>query len=175
MDPLVAEIRLVSFDFAPENWALCNGQLLSVQDYPALFSVINNSYGGDGKTTFALPDLRGRAPMLVDKNNVKLGEKIGSATNILVADQLPSHTHEFRASTLPGTVSTGNPTNNIFGNTGTGDTDYATYPQQPNPPLIAMSPNVIDKAGSAAPVPNMMPSLGLNFMIALHGIYPPKP
>lgn len=157
----------------PTGWAYCNGQQLQVTAYQALFSLIGNAYGGDGVKTFNLPDLRGRVPLNAGgSRTMKRG--LGGAPNVvLTANQLPVHTHAFNASTLAGGV--GIPTNNVWGNTGTGDTDYFLPDSKTTYTAVTMAPNVIGNAGASQPIPVQMPFTCIQFIIALVGIWPPRP
>ncbi|TDQ08056.1 phage tail protein [Pedobacter metabolipauper] len=176
MEPFLAEIKMISFHYAPKGWAFCNGQVLTLnKDTKDLFSLIGIQFGGDGVNNFALPDLRGRVPMVNDNVNIKQGQSIGSASIKLTYKQMPLHNHQLNASTLPGSLGSGNPDNNIFGDTGDADKDYFTYPQGQSPALVTMSLKTIAEAGISDPIANLMPYLGINFIIATSGIYPQKP
>lgn len=169
MDPYIGEIRIVSQNFAPKGWALCNGQLLSIQGNNALFALLGKTYGGDGKVNFALPDLRGKVALGVNLGNAQylLGKSGGQAANQLTIAQMPAHTHQLNVSSAMGSKTT--PVGNYFANSGSGDPEYSDTAN------TSMSTNVISSEGGGAPIPNMQPYLGLSFMIALVGIWPPKP
>ncbi|AWK03649.1 phage tail protein [Flavobacterium crocinum] len=170
MDPFVAEIRIFSFNFPPRGWAFCNGQLLPLSQQTALFSLLGTTYGGDGKSTFALPDLQGRTPMHPGQGPGlslhDLGETGGSETVTLLESEIPYHTHSLMAATSNSQSIT--PTNNSLGrgnplrvySTGASNTD--------------MSATSINPTGGSTPHNNMMPYLTMNFCIALQGIYPPR-
>ena len=171
-EPYIGEIRMFGGNFAPKGWALCDGDLLSVSQYEALFSLLGTIYGGDGRTTFGLPDLRGRAPMhygsgpgLTSRN---LGTKAGSPTVTLAYNQIPAHTHTWYASTNNANENT--VSNNVLGS----NTSVNVYNSNTTP-TVQMSDLAIDAhVGSGNSQPNMMPYLTINFIIALVGIYPTR-
>ena len=167
-EPFVGEIRMFAGNFAPRGWAFCDGQLLSVEQHDALFSLLGTIYGGDGRTSFALPDLRCRIPIhpglgpgLTPRN---LGNKSGAETVAITANQLPSHSHTLEASSVAATESApdgkvlGVPTKDFYGEN----------------PSVNMHSNTIGSAGNSQSHNNMMPSLCVNFIIALRGIYPSR-
>jgi microcystin-dependent protein len=162
-EPFLSEIRIVSFGFAPKSWALCNGQLLPINQNQPLFSLLGTTFGGNGQTNFALPDLRGRIPVHVGSGHT-LGERGGEAAHTLSISELPTHTHVLSATSATGT------------NTPSATSLLATSnPQQAyGAPavLVAMDPGTIANAGGSQAHPNMMPFLTLNFCIALAGIFP---
>lgn len=162
-DAFIGEIRMFGGDFAPVNWHFCDGRLLSVDDYEALFSLIGTTYGGDGQNTFALPDLRGRVPVHIN-NSTPLGAQGGVESVTLTAQQLPAHSHAVNASTAEG--SSKSPTNNVWASS------EAISPYQPTEPTVTMSPDSIAAAGGSQPHENVMPSLVVNFIIKLEGLYP---
>jgi len=164
-DQYISEIRIVSFNFPPRGWALCNGQLMSIARNQALFSLLGTTYGGDGQTTFALPNLQGRLPMHAGNKHV-LGESLGTATVTLTAQQLPNHTHPVQASTSAGETPV--PTNTALSAT------PALIYGQPSGNITTLNPINVGTAGGSAPHDNMMPSLTLNFIIATTGIFPSK-
>lgn len=174
-EPFVAEIRAVAFNFPPTGWAACDGQILPISQNTALFSLLGTIYGGNGKSTFALPDLQGRAPMQQGQGPGlslrDLGETGGSATVTLLADEIPQHTHGLLAAS--GNATTNNPTNNVWATTGTRRTTSNTYTNV-HQSGAAMSPAALSTAGSSQPHNNMPPYLALNFVIALQGVYPPR-
>ena len=167
MDPFVAEIRLIGFSFAPNGWAFCNGQIIPISQNTALFSLLGTTFGGDGRSTFALPDLRGRTPMHpgagVGLSPRTLGEVGGATTATVDQSQMPSHNHgPMRA--LNAAATSGTPTavrslavssNPIYG---------------PAAQLVPMG----DAAGGSAPHENRQPYLDVNFIIALQGVFPPR-
>lgn len=173
-DPFVAEIRIFPFNFAPTGWAFCDGQLLPISQNTALFSLLGTTYGGNGKTTFALPDLQGSAPMHPGQGPGlslhDLGEMGGSETVTLLESEIPSHSHTLRCSTA-GTDEEGlkTPAGNTTG------TEANTFPiYGPAANLVSMAPQALPPAGGDQPHNNMMPYLTLNFCIALQGVFPPR-
>lgn len=173
-DPFVAEIRIFPFNFAPRGWAWCDGQLLPLSQNTALFSLLGTTYGGNGKSNFALPDLQGRAPMHPGQGPGlslhDLGETGGSETVSLLESEIPSHSHAPVAS-LAATDEEG--TRNPLGNY-TGVTPPAQAFYGPANSLTFMSPNALAPAGGDAPHNNLQPYLTFYFCIALQGIFPPR-
>jgi len=160
--PFLSEIKIVSFNFPPKGWALCNGQLLPINQNQALFSLLGTTYGGDGQTNFALPNLRGRLPIHVG-NGHTLGETAGQTSHTVTIQELPAHNHLLNAtSTAAGT--------NIPDNTTVLGVVNNTYTAAAN--LTGLVPSEIGNAGGSQPHNNMMPYLTLNFIIALQGIFP---
>jgi microcystin-dependent protein len=166
-EPFLSEVRIMSFAFAPQGWALCNGQLLPINQNQALFSLLGTTFGGNGQTTFALPDLRGNAPIHVGSGHT-LGERGGEQAHTLSIAELPTHTH-----VLNGSGSVGNSVNPRLGSTGhilAQDPGNAYTSTAANlAPFIAGS--VTNVGGSQAHL-NMQPFLTLSFCIALQGIFP---
>ncbi len=171
-DPFVAEIRIFPFNFPPKGWAWCDGQLLPLSQNTALFSLLGTTYGGNGKSNFALPDLQGRAPMHPGQGPGlslhDLGETGGSETVSLLESEIPSHTHALQATTIPGDSPT--PTNGAFARI-IGATPYLP---PAGAPLTAMSPGALAPAGGDQPHNNMQPYLTFYFNIALQGVFPPR-
>jgi len=163
-EPFLAEIRIMSFAYAPRGWAFCNGQLLPINQNQALFSLLGTTFGGDGRVTFALPDLRARAPVHVG-NGHTLGEKAGEATHTLSLAELPGHTHVVRAVTDKGTTPA--PNGNMLATT----KGLSAYCVPGN--LTALAPSV-GSTGGGQPHTNVQPCLVLNFCIALQGIFPSR-
>ncbi len=169
-DPFVAEIRIFPFNFAPRGWAWCDGQLLPLSQNTALFSLLGTTYGGNGKSNFALPDLQGRAPMHPGQGPGlslhDLGETGGSETVTLLESEIAAHSHTFTASQLPGEVpiAQGN-----YPATTVGDNTYAAVGN-----LVSMSPNALAPAGGDQPHNNLMPYLTFYFCIAMQGVFPPR-
>ncbi len=165
--PFLAEIRPFGFSFAPRGWAFCDGQLLSIAQNAALFSLLGTSYGGDGQTTFALPDLRGRTSVHPG-SGIQLGEQSGAETVTLNANQLPAHSHPVMASA--DLVTAASPSDAVLGAKGRGGVDvYAAAGS-----LTPLAPGAVDSTGQGQPHGNMQPSLVVNFCIAIEGIYPSR-
>ncbi|MFO0909470.1 MAG: tail fiber protein [Isosphaeraceae bacterium] len=168
MDPYIGEIALVGFSFAPIGWALCNGQLLPIDQYDALFALIGTTYGGNGTTNFAVPDLRGRVPIHIGQSsglsNYVLGQKVGVESVTLGLINLPAHSHTLSA--VGGVGSTSSPVGAIWAASSTGDPIYQTA--TPNRTLGT----ALQSTGGGAAHSNRQPYLGLNYIIALEGIFP---
>lgn len=161
-EPFLSEIRIMSFEFAPKGWALCNGQLLPINQNQALFSLLGTTYGGDGRVNFGLPDLRGRAPLHFGSGHT-LGERGGEQAHTLSIGELPTHTHVVTA-----TTSTGNtplPANGMLA-----DSPSQLYTAAAN--LTSLDPGTLAPVGGSQAHLNMQPFLTLNFCIALQGIFP---
>jgi microcystin-dependent protein len=175
MDPIIGSIFLFAGTLAPKNWAFCNGQLLSIAQNQALFSILGTTYGGDGVRTFALPDLRGRAPVHQGSgpglNPVQLGEVSGSESTTLLITNLPAHTHTLNASTDTGDSSApSGATLAAFGSSLPPAGPYTTT----HAPDAVLSPAAIGVAGQQAPINITQPTLALNYIIATQGIYPSR-
>jgi len=163
-EPFLSEIRIMSFGFAPKGWAMCNGQLLPINQNQALFSLLGTTFGGDGRVNFALPDLRGNVPIHVG-NGHTLGEKGGSQSVTLNTQQLPTHVHSLNATSSAG--------NQIIPGAALLGTSAATDPIYGNASsLVAMDPTSISNVGGSQAHLNMQPFLTLTFCIALQGIFP---
>ena len=171
MDPFVAEIRIFPFNFAPKGWAFCDGQILPLSQNTALFSLLGTTYGGDGKSNFALPDMQGNAPMHPGQGPGlslhDLGETGGSETVSLLESEIPSHSHALRADILDIAD-----TNVVSPNASFALSSGGTLYQAAGG--VTMSDNTIAPAGGDQPHNNMQPYLTLNFCIALQGVYPPR-
>jgi microcystin-dependent protein len=163
--PYIGEIKLFAGNFAPVDWAFCNGQLLPISEYEALFSLIGTTYGGDGITTFALPDLRGRVP-IHQGMGYPMGQSLGEEQVALQPAQLPEHTHPLIASIAPAQGS--NPTGSLLG-VANGFSAYAAWGAGPT---VALSDTAIGTSGGGAPHDNMQPFLPVSFIISLFGIFP---
>lgn len=161
-EPFLSEIRIMSFEFAPKGWALCNGQLLPINQNQALFSLLGTTFGGDGRVNFALPDLRGRTPIHVGSGHT-LGERGGEQAHTLSIAELPEHTHSVSASSS-ATGGNANPTGRVLG----GGNNVYHAPGS----LTAMHPATVANVGGSQAHLNMQPFLTLNFSIALQGIFP---
>ncbi|MDO9396567.1 MAG: tail fiber protein [Herbiconiux sp.] len=158
-DPFMAELRLMSFNYAPSGWAQCNGQLLPINQNQALFSLLGTMYGGNGQTVFALPDLRGRTPFHMG-NGLTQGQSLGETSHTLTLNELPAHNHPIQASALtgsqalPGLLASAN---NMWG---------------PPTDLTTVVPATLGTYGGSQPHENSPPSLVLMWCIALRGIFP---
>lgn len=170
-EPFIGEIKMFAGNFAPRGWAMCDGQLLAVSQNDALFSLLGTIYGGDGRTTFALPDMRGRIPVHAGTGPGltprRLGEKSGSESHMLVPDQIPDHTHNIKVLNKPG--DSGNPENRIWA--ASSGTPMAYARENPDTALAA---DAISNTGGNQAHNNMMPHLCIYFIIALFGIYPSR-
>jgi microcystin-dependent protein len=171
-DPFVAEIRIFAGNFAPVGWAFCNGQLMPISQNTALFSLLGTNYGGDGKTTFALPNLQGAAPMNQgDGPGLTprvVGESGGSDMVTLLEAEIPNHTHSMMATPSPASARA--PASNTLARSRNGN----AYQTQTTQNITTMSPQALGLAGGSQPHNNMQPYLTLNFIIAMQGIYPPR-
>jgi microcystin-dependent protein len=162
-EPFLGQLSIVSFDFPPKGWAFCNGQFLPINQNQALFSLLGTTYGGNGQTTFALPDLRGRAPMHMGSGFTQ-GQAGGEVAHTLTIAELPTHTHTAQAATADG--DTPIPTANMLGAFNNG------YGSAGN--LTALLSSSIGNVGGSQPHENMSPFLVLNYIIALQGIFPSR-
>lgn len=170
-EPFVGEIRMFAGNFAPRGWAFCDGQLLAVSQNDALFSLLGTIYGGDGRTTFGLPDMRGRIPIhtgtgpgLSPRN---LGAKFGTESETITTNQLPAHTHSFFASA--DIANTPNPDTAVLGVATSVDPYIGNIT-----PDTGLSPDAVTNAGGSQQHTNLMPFLCIHFIIALFGIYPSR-
>jgi microcystin-dependent protein len=169
-NPFIGEIRLFAGNFAPQNWAFCAGQLLAISQNNALFALIGTTYGGDGISTFALPDLRGRVPM--DQGNGPgltprlIGQMFGTETVTLNSTQIPAHNHLVNGSSA--TATTTSPTGGVLADRST------SFYTANNTALVTLPGNTIGNTGGSLPHNNMMPYLGLSFIISLFGIFPSR-
>ena len=168
--PFIGEIALVGFNFAPQGWATCSGQLMAISQNTALFSLLGTTFGGDGQQTFALPDLRGRriigAGQLPGGSNYTLGQQGGEESVTLTVQQLPRHSHLPSANAAPGTALS--PAGNFWGS------QNATALYSNAPTVVDMSAGLIGNTGGNQPHDNMQPYLVMNYIIALEGIYPSR-
>ena len=161
-EPFLSEIRIFSFDFPPKGWAFCNGQLLPINQNQALFALLGTTYGGNGQTTFALPNLRGQVPIHTGDGHT-LGEKAGSSSATVTLQQMPQHLHFLNATSGNGTTTT--PTGNFFAKALNNSYGAAQA-------LTPFDPASVSSVGGSQPHNNMMPYLVLNFCIALQGLFP---
>jgi microcystin-dependent protein len=168
-EPFLAEVRIVGFNFAPRGWAFCDGQILPISQNQSLYSLLGTIYGGDGQTSFALPDLRGRVPIHVGRSNGGVdhreGQKGGEETHTLSANEMPQHTHALQA------------TNSV----GTGTAPQGTVLAEASLPVyesfgpgVQMGAGSVGNAGGGQAHENMQPYLALNFIIALQGLFPSR-
>ena len=166
-EPFLAEVRIVGFNFAPRGWAFCDGQILPINQNQSLYSLLGTTYGGDGRTSFALPDMRGRVPIHVGASNGtshQLGQKSGEETHTLAANEMPSHNHTFS-----GTSNAANQNafqGHYFANS------PAVY--GPAASLVALNGDTLGNAGGGQAHDNMQPYLAINFCIALRGLFPSR-
>lgn len=165
-EPFLSEIKIVSFNFPPKGWALCNGQLLPINQNQALFALLGTTYGGNGQTTFALPNLRGQLPIHMG-NGHTLGEKAGSTSVTVTLQQLPTHLHALNATSVVATTNAASPS--VVLATSSATTLYAGPSD-----LQPMALNAVTSVGGSQAHNNMMPYLVLNFIIALQGIFPSR-
>jgi microcystin-dependent protein len=161
-EPFLSEIRVMSFVFAPKGWALCNGELLPINQNQGLFSLLGTTFGGDGRVNFGLPDLRGRTPIHVGSSHT-LGERGGEQAHTLSIAELPTHTHVAQATSATGTQLI--PATNLLA------TNNLPFYRTPDS-LVAMAPGTIGNIGGSQAHLNMQPFLTLSFCIALQGIFP---
>jgi microcystin-dependent protein len=171
-EPFLGEIRMVGFNFAPAGWALCDGQVLAISSNTALFSLLGTYYGGNGTSTFALPDFRSRVPVHQGQgtglSDYVIGEVTGVENATLLSTNMPIHSHSVNAVTTGGTQA--GPTNNVPAVESTGTSlNYA-----PTPSNTTMAPTMIANAGGSVPFSILQPVLCVNFIIALSGIYPSR-
>jgi microcystin-dependent protein len=181
-DQFLAEIRIFPFNFPPIGWAFCDGQLMPIAQNTALFALIGTFYGGNGQTTFALPNLKGTAPMQPGQGQGlslrDLGEMSGVETITLLVSEIPAHIHTISASNAEPTTDA--PAGQLpargFWDSGAESGQLAFYtPTTTNPPIVTMAPQTLAVAGGGLPHNNMQPYLTLNFCIALQGIFPQRP
>jgi microcystin-dependent protein len=171
MNPFIGQIRIFAGNYAPSGWFFCDGSLLSIAEYDILYNLLGTTYGGDGVSTFALPDLRGRTPIHQgfgpDAQNYVIGEVLGSETVTLTPNQLPAHTHAFTASSA--VANTPNPGNNYLAQSTQVSAFFGDNPS------VAMQNNSLTPVGGSQPHENRMPFLTTSFIIAYEGIFPQHP
>ena len=165
-EQFLGEIKLVSFQFPPKGWALCNGQLLPINQNQALFALLGTSYGGDGRTTFALPNMQGRVPMHDGSGNP--GTRSGESSHTLAVGELPAHTHTMLASSVPSHAA--DPTGRVLGSTEA----FGINVMRAADGSAALHPAALTATGGSQPHENMQPYLTANFVIALQGIFPSR-
>ena len=173
-DQFLAEIRIFPFNFPPTGWAFCNGQIMPISQNTALFALLGTTYGGDGKTTFALPNMLDNAPMQPGQGQGlslrDLGEIGGSQTVTLLQSEIPLHTHQMLASGSPSSTNIPSATTVLARSAG-----GSAYDTDPLGPAVQMAPQTLTLTGGGLPHNNLMPYLTLNFCIALQGIFPQRP
>lgn len=162
--PFLGEIKMISWNYPPKGWAFCNGQFMAINQNQALFSLLGTNYGGNGQTTFALPDLRGRGAIHMGAGHV-LGEKGGEEAHTLTQSEMPAHTHTLNASQSDGNIQV--PTNNVLARTVNN-----IYGGLNN--LTTLRPASVTNIGGSQPHVNMQPYLTINFVIALVGVFPSR-
>lgn len=179
-DQYLGEIRMVAFNFAPAGWALCNGAVLQITQNQALFALLGNRFGGDGVTTFALPDLQGRSPVGMGSGSglqpIAMGQKGGSESTTLQQAEMPAHTHAITlAGTATDSVSAPTAKSNVLGASGPGQGSATIWSSALASP-VALNPAQVAPAGSSQPAPLSLrnPYTGMNFIIALQGVFPPR-
>jgi microcystin-dependent protein len=165
-EPFLAEIRIMGFNFPPRGWATCDGQILPINQNQSLYSLLGTTYGGDGRTTFALPDLRGRVPVHPGADGVVLGERSGEETHTLTVVEMPSHTHAAQASSAAGTTPI--PNGNVLASTAPSEVYHEDAAR------LAMRTGTVGNVGASQPHENMQPYTTLNFCIALQGLFPSR-
>ncbi len=174
-EPFVGEIRMFAGNFAPRGWAYCDGQLLAVSQNDALFSLLGTIYGGDGRTTFGLPDMRGRTPIHAGSgpglSARRLGSKAGTEKVTLTVNQMPSHSHDWKATTATATNRSPVGSPNAFSYAQPSITDVF---RDGNPSLVDFKSTAVSAVGGSRSHTNFMPYLCIHFIIALFGIYPSR-
>lgn len=169
-EPFLAEVRIVGFNFAPRGWAFCDGQILPINQNQSLYSLLGTTYGGDGRTSFALPDLRGRTPLHVGRSNGgeehRLGQKSGEETHTLAANEMPQHRHVLQASSADGNNL--NPGGHVLGR------EVGGIYEESATTLTTMRSGTITNVGGGQAHENMQPYLAVNFCIALQGLFPSR-
>jgi microcystin-dependent protein len=174
--PFVGQLLLVPYNFAPKGWTFASGQIISISQNTALFSLLGTTYGGNGQTTFALPDLRGRVPIGQGQapglQNYDLGQVDGVETITLLTTEMPAHTHAYHTSNTKALA--GDPNGGVLANNGSGPPPTNSYAPAGSSFNQTMSPNTVRPAGGNLPHENMAPYLTLNWIIALQGVFPPR-
>lgn len=179
-EPYIGEIQLFSFDYAPKGWMLCQGQTLKIQEYAALYAIMGTTYGGDGKTTFMLPDLRGRSPVQFGiatsaTSAYKQGAAVGAETVTITAATMPAHTHTVKASKQAATTAGG--ADNYFSKpviSAATQTEQSAYGPVTAGSTVTLNPGAVSSVGGGKGHNNMQPFLTLNYCIAVLGIFPPR-
>jgi microcystin-dependent protein len=175
MDPFLAQIKIFACNFAPNGWAFCNGQILPISQNTALFSLLGTTYGGNGTTNFALPNLQGCSPLSQGQgpglSDYSLGQIGGSPTVTLITSQMTAHNHVAAANNGDGSLP--NPTGNVWAGPGA-DRDLYWYSPYVSGQTVNMAPNILSLTGGGQPHNNLMPYLTLNYCIALSGVFPAR-
>lgn len=170
-EPFLAEVRMVGFNFAPRGWAFCDGQILPINQNQSMYSLLGTTYGGDGRTSFALPDLRGRTPIHVGRSNGGQhhteGQKSGEETHTLSANEMPMHDHVLQAA--PTNSTTNSPGGNYLA-----QALNLYVPGSQNPPSVQLRAGTVLNVGGGQAHENMQPYIALNFCIALQGLFPSR-
>ena len=166
--PFLGELKIVSFNFAPKGWALANGQFLPINQNQALFSLFGTMYGGNGQTTFALPDMRGRVPIHVGGGHIQ-GETAGTESVTITQSQMPAHNHFAMGTNNNATQASPNPNASSNAYARAGNQMYGTVGNQ-----VAMSPSMVGNVGGSQPHENRQPFLVLNYIVALQGVFPSR-
>jgi microcystin-dependent protein len=165
-EPFLSEIRIMSFNFPPKGWAFCNGQFLPINQNQALFSLLGTTYGGNGQTTFALPNLQGRVPIHMG-SGFTLGQVGGQVTHTVTMGEMPQHFHSLMASSQNGNTSfPANPSGNVL------STSNTPFYRPPDGGFVSLIPSMVSNVGGSQPHTNQQPFLALTFCIALQGIFP---
>jgi microcystin-dependent protein len=172
-EPFLAEIKIISWNFPPKGWAFCNGQFLPINQNQALFSLLGTTYGGNGQTTFALPDFRGRSPFHVGQGHT-LGEQGGQAFHTVTVSEMAAHTHSPYASNTSGNLVFPAAVSPVAQHNIWAITTQNPYVAPPGTNLVAMNAGCIGNTGGSQPHENRQPYLVLNFIIALQGIFPSR-
>lgn len=167
-DPFIGELRLMAFGFAPRNWIECNGQIMPIQQWQALYSLVGNFYGGDGVRTFGIPNLQGRAPLGFD-NQYPIGSQPGEAAHTLLATEVPPHNHSFNA--VMNAATTNSPSGGFFASVD--PFSLKAYASAEN--LVSMNDAMLSSAGGNQAHPNQQPYLVMNWCISMTGIFPRRP
>ena len=165
-EPFLAEVRIVGFNFAPRGWAFCDGQILPINQNQSLYSLLGTTYGGDGRTTFGLPELRGRTPVHPGASGVTQGQKSGQENVALTAAEIPTHTHTARGSSAQ--ANDPNPANKLLADTAPTEIYHADENR------VVMRSGTLTNAGGGQPHNNMQPCIALNFCIAIQGLFPSR-
>lgn len=172
----IGEIVSAGFNFNPRNFLPCDGRLISIVSNTALFSILGTTYGGDGRTTFALPDLRGTTPIGIGQgfglSNYDLGRSIGTESVTLTTADIPAHSHRVRVS--PAAATSDNPTDRVMAVSSPASNDFAPV-SAAGTGVAAMAANIVQPSGSGQPHDNMQPTLIVNYFICVAGIFPPRP